>query len=861
MTGEEEKLAHAEFEERNNRAVRKLLHCLNALKMRAWVRYEWFYAGIDREYFNQNEFSSLLRERELDHIKKATRVEWGEVRRALGKPRRLSPAFLRREREKLAKYRGLVRAVQARPEAAPSLLPKNWKFAVHERIQVGQCVTAYCRRAQLLQRGHVLTADYERSRFRVQFERGELQSEICCDTDIAVHGVPLVVYARHGAVSSSGKSSTSSFRKDASSGSNHRHCLFPTPKTITLETGTPSDPLQQRSLGAVDMPALGSAEADASSSTLLLDSCDSPSGIFSGGPIDGSMDSAALASALQTQLPSIANNPEHSLAARTGTQLQRTKQVHLMVQLVKLLDRKEELLKALRLQNDRAEQMQRDAEARQKDLQLEKPAKLDELDVEASASSSSTPSSPSSASISSSMPMSPRRGSSSKHAVYSREFQKECSWIVNNIQWNNENLSRVLLGLRRLTDAPPASEPVDLRGLGGLVTGKDGGLELDSAGLVPMAERGGALSSGEGANGKRLGTALLGVPIRGIEAPVMDEIEAALARDAQRDEEVATWISNHLDDFGRSARLLVQHTRSVMREEHGSSDVCGSHDAKLARLLPSAAPSTVHDMDAVMIQADSSTSADVPVKMEEDVDSTSSSSSSMSSSSPSLLLPLPNQEQQQQQQQPPSPPPHRLKLPQKERKHGAAVGGSKEVNTSAARSTAPPPGRDGHGGNIHELVASCVSLLLMMRYCVENRDLRTGEIERAAAAALERLEPLWHRHEEKLRHRHRHDESTGHGDMSVSLMRSAVPSTVPSTLPISMSPGRGSSAGKDTDLDTSLQSWHPDSRPPISSRESQESIELVQQQLERTSSCTARILSEIHASIALLENEIKGNAR
>ena len=101
MTGEEEKLAHAEFEERNNRAVRKLLHCLNALKMRAWVRYEWFYAGIDREYFNQNEFSSLLRERELDHIKKATRVEWGEVRRALGKPRRLSPAFLRREREKL----------------------------------------------------------------------------------------------------------------------------------------------------------------------------------------------------------------------------------------------------------------------------------------------------------------------------------------------------------------------------------------------------------------------------------------------------------------------------------------------------------------------------------------------------------------------------------------------------------------------------------------------------------------------------------------------------------------------------------------------------------------------------------------
>jgi hypothetical protein len=40
-------------------------------------------------------------------------------------------------------------------------------------------VTAYHKRAKLLSRGHVLTADYNRGIYRVQFERPELGSEIC----------------------------------------------------------------------------------------------------------------------------------------------------------------------------------------------------------------------------------------------------------------------------------------------------------------------------------------------------------------------------------------------------------------------------------------------------------------------------------------------------------------------------------------------------------------------------------------------------------------------------------------------------------------------------------------------------------
>jgi hypothetical protein len=772
MTGEEEQVAHAEFEERNNRAVRKLLHCLNALKMRSWVRYEWFYAGIDREYFNHNDFVALLREKELDHIKKATRVEWGEVRSILGKRRRLSPAFFKRERAKLAKYREVVRATQQRPDTTE--LPRDWKYAVHEPIKVGQCVTAYCRRAQLLQRGQVLTADYERSMFRVQFERGELQSEICRDVDISVHGVPPAIWTRRGGI-------------------------------MKLTVGEAA-----AGVAATTASASCSSTPQRPSNPFASDG-DSPSGIFSGGLVGGVMDSAALATALQMQLPSIANNPEHSLAARTGTQLQRTKQVHLMVQLVKLLDRKAALLKALRQQNDRAEEMQRAAELRQSSSTV-----MSDLEREASSSSSSSPSSP----------------KKSIKAAYSREFQKECSWIVNNIEWNNENISRVLLGLRRLTDAPPAScdgEPFDLRGLGGLVTGKDGGLVLDTAG-APSSMKVDADAASGGGN-----KALLGIPIHGVDAPVIDEIEAALARDAQREEEVSTWISNHLDDFGRSARLLVQHTRSVMRNQDGESKSSASASAasSAATAARLAAVTAIREGDTLRIAPASDSDAVI-------IECDTSAASFVSTESNAVDM---DESRERKTSSPPSPP-KRLST----------------GNPSAARSTAPPPGCDGHDGKIDELVASCVSLLLMTRYCVENRDLRSSEIERAANAALARVEPLWHRRQEQQQHRGQHEDCNvarnGGGDFSLMGSSSA---SVAAAVPISSSPGRPHFALRTTDPDTPLQSWHPDSRPPMPRDGAGSNISVCREELERTSGSTARLFAEIQASIALLKNEIRGS--
>jgi hypothetical protein len=78
--------------------------------------YEWFYSHLDRDYFALNEFSSLLAIKAnfpLGNVPLLTRSEWAVVRRKLGRPRRLSPAFFASERAKLEAYREDVRSVRA----------------------------------------------------------------------------------------------------------------------------------------------------------------------------------------------------------------------------------------------------------------------------------------------------------------------------------------------------------------------------------------------------------------------------------------------------------------------------------------------------------------------------------------------------------------------------------------------------------------------------------------------------------------------------------------------------------------------------------------------------------------------------
>ena len=77
-----------------------------------WAVYEWFYSDIDRVYFQVNDFQECLNDLGLSKVRKLTRVEWSQVRSAMGKPRRLSRAFLKQERTKLYNTRSNVRLLR-----------------------------------------------------------------------------------------------------------------------------------------------------------------------------------------------------------------------------------------------------------------------------------------------------------------------------------------------------------------------------------------------------------------------------------------------------------------------------------------------------------------------------------------------------------------------------------------------------------------------------------------------------------------------------------------------------------------------------------------------------------------------------
>lgn len=81
--------------------------------MRLFIASEWLYCSIDRGYFLRNEFEECLTDIGVPANMPLARTEWSAIRSAMGRPRRLSSAFLLQERRKLARYRADVRRVQA----------------------------------------------------------------------------------------------------------------------------------------------------------------------------------------------------------------------------------------------------------------------------------------------------------------------------------------------------------------------------------------------------------------------------------------------------------------------------------------------------------------------------------------------------------------------------------------------------------------------------------------------------------------------------------------------------------------------------------------------------------------------------
>lgn len=152
----------------------ELRHCLTA-KARKWCMYEFFYSAIDRPWFLDSGMRRLLAHVGLGATPRLTRREWSLLRSALGRPRRLSLAFLRAQRAELAAWRQRARAAQQAPaaEAAPDA-PRT--------LTVGQRVTARHPATGQLHDGSVLTI--AASCYRIQFDRRELGVELIGDVDI-----------------------------------------------------------------------------------------------------------------------------------------------------------------------------------------------------------------------------------------------------------------------------------------------------------------------------------------------------------------------------------------------------------------------------------------------------------------------------------------------------------------------------------------------------------------------------------------------------------------------------------------------------------------------------------------------------
>lgn len=79
-------------------------------KVKRWITSEYFYSGIDKPYFARNELQECIKGLNI-HDKTMSKTDFVLIRKAIGRARRLSNKFLKDERERLHKYREIVRAV------------------------------------------------------------------------------------------------------------------------------------------------------------------------------------------------------------------------------------------------------------------------------------------------------------------------------------------------------------------------------------------------------------------------------------------------------------------------------------------------------------------------------------------------------------------------------------------------------------------------------------------------------------------------------------------------------------------------------------------------------------------------------
>ncbi|KAL4556296.1 hypothetical protein LXL04_038943 [Taraxacum kok-saghyz] len=156
----------------------KAYHCLSSSMVRRWSTYEWFYSAIDYPWFAKREFVEYLNHVGLGHIPRLTNVEWGVIRSSLGKPRRFSENFLREERGKLWQYRESVREHYTELRSGSR---EGLPTDLARPLSVGQRVIALHPESREVHDGSVLTVDNDKC--RVQFDRPELGVAFVKDVD------------------------------------------------------------------------------------------------------------------------------------------------------------------------------------------------------------------------------------------------------------------------------------------------------------------------------------------------------------------------------------------------------------------------------------------------------------------------------------------------------------------------------------------------------------------------------------------------------------------------------------------------------------------------------------------------------
>ncbi|KAM6992764.1 protein lin-9 homolog [Tautogolabrus adspersus] len=164
----------------------RLRNLLKLPKAHKWCIYEWFYSNIDKPLFEgDNEFCLCLKE-SFPNLKtrKLTRVEWGTIRRLMGKPRRCSSAFFDEERTALRQKRQKMRLLQQRKLSDVSNC-KDLPDEIPLPLIIGTKVTARLRGVHDgLFTGQIDAVDTSAATYRVTFDRSGLGTHTVPDYEV-----------------------------------------------------------------------------------------------------------------------------------------------------------------------------------------------------------------------------------------------------------------------------------------------------------------------------------------------------------------------------------------------------------------------------------------------------------------------------------------------------------------------------------------------------------------------------------------------------------------------------------------------------------------------------------------------------